>query len=295
MTIAVYPNPVSFSDIKIEFGAVSASDISLGSYYAGGSLVPSGATGNPQGGGNSNIPSSGALSIDQFHHATHPGVGPYASSRTYNIPYGMTKLNIKYWDMSGTDLTQSTATTSCTPGGTVTITLGSDATVASTLSISGYGTLTLPLLRKPIVRMQGNVDAEFAWYISLNATGGNNSGSGTQGSLASVVSAVGGSISFYTEVSHGQLGHSIYYYPVSSTYMDTFSSVISDAGFPTFVDAYSYRNGNYPPYVFQTPTKANGYSLGCWERDEVADEGYNDVQFGVYLPNYILNITPTAS
>jgi hypothetical protein len=293
MTTPVYPNAISFADLKTEFGASNSSSISLGDYYAGGSLIPSGTSNNPHG-SSSTIPGSGVLSLDTFHGTTHPGYR-FTGGTTYTIPYGITKLSIQYWDLSGTDLVLSTATPSCTPGGTVTVSLNSDASQASTLSISGYGTLSLPVLRKPICRINGNVDAEFSWNISLHASGGNTSTSGTQSTMAAAVAAVGGSMSFVIENAHGQLGHNLYYYPVNSSYIDTFSSVIGDAGFPTFLDAYAYRNGTYPPFVSQTPSKSNGYQLGCWERDEVADEGYCDVRFGVFLPNYILGLTPLAS
>jgi hypothetical protein len=293
MTTPVYPNAISFADLKTEFGSTDSASVALSNYYAGGSLIPSGTTGSPQG-SSSAIPTSGALSLDALHSSTHPGY-TYTSGITYTIPYGITKLSIKYWEVSGTNLIQSTATPSCTPGGTVTVSLGGDATASSTLAISGYGTLSLPVLRKTIVRMKGNVDNTFTWYISLNATGGDTSTTGQQSTMATAISNVGGSLSFGTENSHGQLNHELYYYPVSASYIDTFSSVISDAGFSTFLDAYSYRNVSYPPLVVQAPSKGNGYSLGCYQSDQLADEGYNDVAYGVYLPNYVISLTPLAS
>jgi hypothetical protein len=80
MTLPVYPNSINLSNIQTEFGG--SNPISLSEYYAGGSYVASGAKGYP-GGTATNIPSSGAISFDNFHGAT----------KTYNLVIGGNTAN----------------------------------------------------------------------------------------------------------------------------------------------------------------------------------------------------------
>lgn len=64
MTLPLFGNPLSFSQIQTEMGG--SNPISLSEYYAGGGLVPTGSVGFPSGGSATIIPSSGAISVNNF-------------------------------------------------------------------------------------------------------------------------------------------------------------------------------------------------------------------------------------
>lgn len=63
MTLPAHGNSISLSQIQTEFGG--SNPISLSEYYAGGSYVPSGTTGE-----HGAIPSSSTTSLDKFHGAS---------------------------------------------------------------------------------------------------------------------------------------------------------------------------------------------------------------------------------
>lgn len=67
MALPAYPNAISLSQIQTEFGG--SNPISLSEYYAGGGIVPSGAIGNPGGGANTPIPTSGQISMGNFSNS----------------------------------------------------------------------------------------------------------------------------------------------------------------------------------------------------------------------------------
>lgn len=64
MTLPVHGNSISLSQIQTEFGG--SNPISLSEYYAGGSYVPSGTSGE-----HGAIPSSGTTSLDKFHGSSN--------------------------------------------------------------------------------------------------------------------------------------------------------------------------------------------------------------------------------
>ena len=96
MTLPVYGNSLSLSQIQGEFGG--SNPISLSEYYAGGSYVPSGTVGYPNGGGAVAIPTTGTISINNFFGATAfiPGTVTYTSgSGTFTVPSGTTTIAIE--------------------------------------------------------------------------------------------------------------------------------------------------------------------------------------------------------
>jgi len=72
---------ISGTDIAEEYGGNDQANVKLSDYYAGGSLVPSGTTGNPGGGSASAIPSSGQISFNNFFAST--GVATFPSGTYY--------------------------------------------------------------------------------------------------------------------------------------------------------------------------------------------------------------------
>ena len=80
MTLPVYPNPISIDDLRTEFGV--AGQKSLEDFYAGGSIVSAGTLGFPSGGGGVAIPSSGQISLNDFHGASSQFELTIASNQT---------------------------------------------------------------------------------------------------------------------------------------------------------------------------------------------------------------------
>ena len=64
MTLPVNGNPLSFQQIANEFSNGVGHPINT--YYSGGSYVPSGSNGYPNGGGSTSIPSSGPAQYTIF-------------------------------------------------------------------------------------------------------------------------------------------------------------------------------------------------------------------------------------
>lgn len=67
MTLPVYPNSISLNQIQTEFGGTNP--IGINEYYANGAYVASGTIGYP-GGVATAIPSSGTISLGNFHGAS---------------------------------------------------------------------------------------------------------------------------------------------------------------------------------------------------------------------------------
>ena len=88
MTLPVYPNAISLNDVKTEFGGTTP--VSLSQYYAGGSLVAAGTLGYP-GGVATAIPTSGAISLDNFHGAAKVTYTANwtAANTTYSDTFGV--------------------------------------------------------------------------------------------------------------------------------------------------------------------------------------------------------------
>ena len=89
MVLPVHPNPISLSQIQGEFGG--SNPISLSEYYSGKTYVPSGTVGHPNG-GNVVIPSSGTISLGNFHGAVKKLFVNITSSGTLVIPAGYTRF-----------------------------------------------------------------------------------------------------------------------------------------------------------------------------------------------------------
>lgn len=68
MVLPVYPNPISIDNLRTEFGVTGQK--SLQDFYAGGGIVPANTLGYPSGGAGVAIPSSGAISLNNFHGAS---------------------------------------------------------------------------------------------------------------------------------------------------------------------------------------------------------------------------------
>ena len=63
MTLPVYPNTITIDNLRTQTSNTTGS---LAAYYAGAGIIPPGAVGAP-GGVNTPIPSSGTISLDNFH------------------------------------------------------------------------------------------------------------------------------------------------------------------------------------------------------------------------------------
>jgi hypothetical protein len=141
MTLPVTPNPISLQAVATEFGGPSGAK-HLEDYYAGGTYVPGGTVGYP-GGVSTPIPTSGAISLQNFYGSSAASVYVFASSTTWTVPVGITSAQIILvgggGGGGGTDTSQNTAdgaggggaggliyqSVSLTPGETVTINIGS--------------------------------------------------------------------------------------------------------------------------------------------------------------------------
>lgn len=66
MTLPVYPNTLTLTQIQTEFSG--ANPVAISEYYAGGSYVPAGSVGYPRA-VRTAIPSSGRISVGNFHGA----------------------------------------------------------------------------------------------------------------------------------------------------------------------------------------------------------------------------------
>ena len=91
MSLPVYPNPISMSQIQTEFGG--SNPISLVEYYAGGPYVPQGTYGYPNG-YRTLIPTSGPLSLGNFHGAVKTVYLFVTSSSNVYVPAGCTRMDI---------------------------------------------------------------------------------------------------------------------------------------------------------------------------------------------------------
>lgn len=86
MALTAYPNQLSFSQIQTEFGG--SNPISLSEYYAGNAngYVPAGTIGALNGGSVA-IPTSGAISVGNFHNSQkpyqRPAIGPFTPTPVY--------------------------------------------------------------------------------------------------------------------------------------------------------------------------------------------------------------------
>lgn len=92
MALTVYPNSLSFSNLETEFGGLAGPpvppatrmSISLSNYYSGGNNVPSGTIGGLNGGSVA-IPTSGAISVGNFHGSQKAFV--------FNVTYSGFRVN----------------------------------------------------------------------------------------------------------------------------------------------------------------------------------------------------------
>lgn len=78
MVLPVYPNPISIDNLRTEFGVTG--EKSLQDFYAGGGIVPANTVGYPSGGAGVAIPSSGAISLNNFHGASAIFVKTFSSN-----------------------------------------------------------------------------------------------------------------------------------------------------------------------------------------------------------------------
>ena len=82
---------IALTDVQAEFGG--SGSISLSEYYAGGGYVPGGTSGTAGA-----VPSSGQITLDQFHGTTAFGSAThnyYSGSGTEYVPAGATSLEIQ--------------------------------------------------------------------------------------------------------------------------------------------------------------------------------------------------------
>lgn len=95
MTLPVYGNPLGMQQIANEFS--SGTVLPLSSYYAGGTYVPSGTKGYPSGGGATDIPSSGAISINNFYGSSKASKTNYKfntpGTTNWTVPVGVTSID----------------------------------------------------------------------------------------------------------------------------------------------------------------------------------------------------------
>jgi hypothetical protein len=169
MTLPVYPNSISMSQIQTEFGG--SNPISLSEYYRGGANVPSGTSD----GGRGLIATSGAISMDTFHGTSalktifatftnqgHTGGTPAdtqfslsmnfaamspnnpSGNFAYSVTIATSNAQINDYTSSGN------ATGNFTYGGTSNLLLNlaipyTAGTITATISKSGYATYTSTL------------------------------------------------------------------------------------------------------------------------------------------------------
>jgi len=91
MTLPFYPEPLSLSQIKEEFGG-GEGPISLSDYYSGGPYVPEGTVGYPKN-VETLIPESGPISIGNFHGATKEMLLVFTESTMWTVPPGVRKVS----------------------------------------------------------------------------------------------------------------------------------------------------------------------------------------------------------
>ena len=90
MAIPHHPTRISVGTVRNEFGGNTHTR--LGLYYAGGSYTPSGTVGYPRGSA-TNVPTSGRMSIGNFHGSVRMLVVIVTSSQNVWVPEGYTRVN----------------------------------------------------------------------------------------------------------------------------------------------------------------------------------------------------------
>lgn len=89
MTLPIYPAPITLVDIRNEFGETG--EVTLTDYYAGAGIVPAGTVGYPNG-VPTPIPTSGAISLQNFHGASSISIVEIQSSGNWQVPAGVTSI-----------------------------------------------------------------------------------------------------------------------------------------------------------------------------------------------------------
>jgi hypothetical protein len=191
MTLPVYGNSLSMSQIKGEFGPVgSPANVALGDYYAGGAYVSPGTVGFPNGGGAVAIPTNGTISINNFFGATFftPVTNTYTSgSGNEIVPTGALSLTITVVGAGGT-------------GGSSYVDFGSDIyNSGGGGGGAGYSTITRAVASGDwgttiaySVGTSGGVDSTTTGSIAAGAVSLTGGGGGAGGSADSGSGGAGG-------------------------------------------------------------------------------------------------------
>jgi hypothetical protein len=85
---------ITLAEIQTEFGG--SNPISLSEYYAGGTYVPSGASGT-----NGAVPASGQISMSQFYGTSDIVILSFTGNQTWVVPTGVTSVTVKCWGAGG--------------------------------------------------------------------------------------------------------------------------------------------------------------------------------------------------
>jgi len=103
MPLPTPPNPISFADVKTEFGGVNP--VSLAAYYAGGAFVPAGTLGTYGA-----VPSSGAISLRNFYGAANV-LAPVNINRPYVYGNSLTGETLTTTDGTWNNITGASLAT----------------------------------------------------------------------------------------------------------------------------------------------------------------------------------------
>jgi hypothetical protein len=180
MTLPVYGNPLSLSQIQTEFGG--SNPISLSEYYAGGSYVPAGTVGFPSGGGATAIPTTGTISINNFFGATKftPVTNTYTTgSGNESVPVGAQNLTITvvgaggYGGGSYTDFGSDNYSSGGGGGG------GGYALKTLAVAVGDWGNTITWSVGTTAGASSTSSGTLAAGSISITANGGSGGGSGT--------------------------------------------------------------------------------------------------------------------
>jgi len=133
MPIVQHPNAVSFSDLEAEFGGVSGPPappatrmpIPMNNYYSGAGYVAANTPGFPLGGSAVTIPSSGQISMGNFHGS--------AGQFTATIGSNQQQLNLRSWALANGWNGSSTAVITVGSG----VYIWSDNTAVAAMTING--------------------------------------------------------------------------------------------------------------------------------------------------------------
>jgi hypothetical protein len=151
MTLPVYPNTISIGDVCNQYG-IPKTNVGLGTTLkqGGGYVAEPLRWGLPHG-NITVIPSSGAVSLDNFHGA--PIVAPsgsqyFYSSGTFYPPIGRSGVYVRYYDNNGWNTTYL----STSYGTSVAVTVNGSG------SASAFGTITTAAFDRSVFIATGNVD-----------------------------------------------------------------------------------------------------------------------------------------